>query len=104
MSEIESTVRAPVLGYVGLGVMGGAMCRDVALKHPGDVWAFDLDARAFAALEHTKAQRAKDLAQLAAEADMVLLSLPGGRQVERVCLGEGGLTAGARKPAIIIDL
>lgn len=104
MSEIKNTGKAPVIGFVGLGVMGGAMCRNVALKHPGDVWAFDLDASAFAILEDTKAQRAADLAQIAAEADIVLLSLPGGPQVERVCLGEGGLSAGARRPAVVVDL
>ncbi len=53
MSEIENTEKAPVLGFVGFGVMGGAMCRNVALKHPGDVWAFDLDANASASLKNT---------------------------------------------------
>ena len=26
----------PVIGFVGLGVMGGAMCRNMAVKHPGE--------------------------------------------------------------------
>lgn len=95
---------SPVIGFVGLGVMGGAMCRNVALKHPGEVLAFDLDAGAFAALDGTKARRATDLAQIAAEADIVFLSLPGGPQVERVCLGPQGLSDGERRPAVIVDL
>lgn len=104
MSEIKRTGKAPVIGFVGLGVMGGAMCRNVALKHPADVWAFDLDAGAFVILEDTKAQRAADLAKIAAEADIVFLSLPGGPQVERVCFGPGGLTEGTHRPAVIVDL
>ena len=31
----------PVIGFVGLGVMGGPMCRNMALKNSGDVLAFD---------------------------------------------------------------
>ena len=84
-----------VIGFVGLGVMGGPMCRNVAQKHPGAVVAFDMNPDAFQALEGTKAQRAATLAEVAAQADIVFLSLPGGPQVEKVCLGAQGLT-GAR--------
>ncbi|HEY4068242.1 MAG TPA: NAD(P)-binding domain-containing protein, partial [Burkholderiaceae bacterium] len=99
-----TTTAVPVLGFVGLGVMGGPMCRNVALKHAGEVIAFDMNATAFEALEGTQARRAATLAELAAQADIVFLSLPGGPQVERVCLGENGLSAGARRPTVIVDL
>lgn len=98
----EKTV--PVIGFVGLGVMGGAMCRNMAVKHPGDVIAVDTNAAAFAAVEGTKARRVATLAELAAQADIVFLSLPGGPQVEQVCLGAEGLSAGARRPSVIVDL
>ena len=100
--------KAPVIGFVGLGVMGGPMCRNMALKHGGEVIAFDASAAAFAALDGTKAQRAASLDEVAARADVVFLSLPGGPQVEAVSLGDDrgnpGLTGGVRKPAIIVDL
>lgn len=103
-----SSNKEPVIGFVGLGVMGGPMCRNVALKHQGEVIAFDVFESAFSALEGTKAQRAKDLAELAEKADIVFLSLPGGPQVEKVCLGEPevsqGLASGTNKPAVIVDL
>ncbi|WP_353234014.1 NAD(P)-dependent oxidoreductase [Diaphorobacter ruginosibacter] len=95
---------APVIGFVGLGVMGGPMCRNVALKHAGPVLAFDSNDAAFDAVKETKARRVASLAELAAEADIVLLSLPGGPAVEAVCLGAGGLAGGARKPEVIVDL
>jgi 3-hydroxyisobutyrate dehydrogenase-like beta-hydroxyacid dehydrogenase len=94
----------PVIGFVGLGVMGGPMCRNIAVKHAGDVIAFDTNPQAFQALEGTKARRAATLAELAAQADVIFLSLPGGPQVEQVCLGPQGLTSGARKPSVIVDL
>ncbi|KAB2856608.1 MAG: NAD(P)-dependent oxidoreductase, partial [Bauldia sp.] len=45
------------IGFVGLGVMGGPMCRNVALKHPGRVVAFDLSSAALDALADTRAER-----------------------------------------------
>jgi 3-hydroxyisobutyrate dehydrogenase-like beta-hydroxyacid dehydrogenase len=94
----------PMIGFVGLGVMGGAMCRNVALKHNAEVIAFDVTSAAFAALEGTKARRAKSLAEVAEAAAIVMLSLPGGPQVEQVCLGAQGLASGSRAPSVIIDL
>jgi 3-hydroxyisobutyrate dehydrogenase-like beta-hydroxyacid dehydrogenase len=94
----------PVIGFVGLGVMGGAMCRNIALKHGADVIAFDMNAAAFAALEGTKARRAQMLGEVADQADIVFLSLPGGSQVEQVCLGPEGLAAVSRPPTVIVDL
>jgi pyrroline-5-carboxylate reductase len=87
----------PVIGFVGLGVMGGPMCRNVALKHGGDVIAFDMNGAAFASLDGTKARRAATLQEVAELADVVFLSLPGGRQVEQVCLGADGLASGSRR-------
>jgi len=94
----------PVIGFVGLGVMGGPMCRNMAIKHEGAVVAFDSNPAAFASLDGTTARRAQSLADVAALADVVFLSLPGGPQVEHVCLGPHGLTRGARTPSVIVDL
>jgi 3-hydroxyisobutyrate dehydrogenase-like beta-hydroxyacid dehydrogenase len=94
----------PVIGFVGLGVMGGPMCRNMALKHGGDILAFDTNASAFQILEGTKASRISSLGELAARADIVFLSLPGGPAVEQVCLGAESLTGSAKKPRIIVDL
>jgi 3-hydroxyisobutyrate dehydrogenase-like beta-hydroxyacid dehydrogenase len=94
----------PVIGFVGLGVMGGAMCRNVALKHPGKVIAFDAFETAFESISDTRVERAGSLAELGAAADIVFLSLPGGPQVEAVCLGNGGIAAGHHRPSTIVDL
>ncbi|NYT59982.1 NAD(P)-dependent oxidoreductase [Alcaligenaceae bacterium] len=96
--------KSVVIGFIGLGVMGGAMCRNMALKHDGDVVAYDMNSEAFGILEDTKARRLETVAEVAAVADYVFLSLPGGPQVEQVCLGSGGLTAADRRPATIVDL
>ncbi len=98
-----SETKVPVIGFVGLGVMGGPMCRNVALKHGGEVIAYDLSDSAFAALDGTKARRATTLADVA-QANIVFLSLPGSLQVEQVCLGPEGLAAQRATPSVIVDL
>ena len=92
----------PTIGFVGLGVMGGPMCRNVATKHPGDVLAFDLSADAVAALADTEAEAMPSVEALAARADIVLLSLPGGPQVEAVALGP--VKANAKPGSTVVDL
>lgn len=92
------------IGFIGLGVMGGAMCRNLATKHAGPVLAFDLSATARDALADTPVRLVGDIAEIWNEADIVLLSLPGGKQVEAVCLGADGLTGASRKPCIVVDL
>lgn len=99
-----STTQVPVIGFVGLGVMGGPMCRNVALKHDGEVIAFDVSASAFAALDGTRAGRAGSLREVGERADIVFLSLPGGPQVEEVCVGPAGLASVSSPPSIIVDL
>jgi 3-hydroxyisobutyrate dehydrogenase-like beta-hydroxyacid dehydrogenase len=94
----------PVIGFVGLGNIGGPMSRNMAAKHPGEVLVFDARPEALSAVDGTKARRVGSLAELAVEADTVFLSLPGSPQVESVCLGEHGLAAGERRPSTIVDL
>ncbi|GGO53588.1 3-hydroxyisobutyrate dehydrogenase [Roseovarius pacificus] len=89
------------IGFIGLGVMGGPMCRNIAVKHPGRVLCFDLSEDAVAALSDTKAERMDSVEALAKEADIICLSLPGGPQVQKVA-GMIGPVAGAGK--ILVDL
>lgn len=94
----------PALGFVGLGVMGGPMCRNVVLKHPAPVFVYDISAAALGDLRDAGAKPVRSPAEVAAAADIVFLSLPGGRQVQDVCSGTDGLAAAARPGSIIVDL
>jgi 3-hydroxyisobutyrate dehydrogenase-like beta-hydroxyacid dehydrogenase len=94
----------PTLGFIGLGVMGGPMCRNVVAKHKAPVWAFDMSESALDEVVAAGARRASSVAEVAAHTDVVFLSLPGGKQVEAVCLGEGGLASSAKTGLTIVDL
>lgn len=94
----------PSIGFIGLGVMGGPMCRNVAVKHVGPVTAFDLSADALAELSDTKAVAAASVAEVAGRSDVIFLSLPGDKQVEAVCTGPSGILSVARPGTNVVDL
>lgn len=92
------------VGFIGLGVMGEPMCRNLASKSGHAVVGFD---RADAPLERLAAvgvTRADNLAALAAQCDIILMALPSGAHVEVVTLGPDGLLAHARPGQIVVDL
>jgi 3-hydroxyisobutyrate dehydrogenase-like beta-hydroxyacid dehydrogenase len=95
---------APIIGFIGLGVMGGPMCRNVAAKHAAKVYAFDMSADALAEAEAGGAIAAASVIDVAKRSDVVFLSLPGGAQVREVCLGEGGLAAAGAAGMTVVDL
>ena len=89
------------IGFVGLGVMGGPMCRNMAAKHPGAVLAFDLSEDALKAVEEAGARRVPSVEELAVQADVIFLSLPGGPQVAAV---SASIAAAKGRCSVLVDL
>ena len=79
------------IGFIGTGVMGEPMCRNLVRKHDGPVTAYDLDTAPLERLAADGAAVAPSIAALAETAELIFLSLPSGREVRAVCLGDGGL-------------
>jgi 3-hydroxyisobutyrate dehydrogenase-like beta-hydroxyacid dehydrogenase len=96
--------KAPTLGFIGLGVMGGPMCRNVTTKHPAPVHAYDMSAAALADVTEAGALAAASVADVARAADIVFLSLPGGSYVQEVCLGKEGLASAGKPGMVVVDL
>ncbi|WP_198958979.1 NAD(P)-dependent oxidoreductase [Candidimonas nitroreducens] len=92
------------IGFVGLGVMGEPICRNLARKSGLPVTAFDLDPHPLERLGQYGVQSAADIAAAATDADVVFLSLPSGAVVEQICRGPGGLLAAGRQGLVIVDL
>ncbi len=91
-----------VLGFVGLGRMGGPMSeRLIDAGH--SLVAFDKNAAALEAAAARGARVATSPADVADQADIVLLSLPMPAIVEQVSLGADGVRAGSRAK-VLIDL
>jgi len=97
--------RTAVLGFVGLGVMGEAMCRNLARKSGATVVAFDERPAPLAALAADGVQAAASVAEVARRAEIVFLCLPGEPQVRAVCLGAGeGLAALVEPGQTVVDM
>jgi 3-hydroxyisobutyrate dehydrogenase-like beta-hydroxyacid dehydrogenase len=96
--------QAPTIGFIGLGVMGGPMCRNIVKKHSTPVHAFDVNSAALRDLTEAGARAARSIAEVAAASDIVFLSLPGGKQVEQVCFSEDGIASTGRRGLIVVDL
>jgi 3-hydroxyisobutyrate dehydrogenase-like beta-hydroxyacid dehydrogenase len=95
---------ATTLGFIGLGVMGEPMCRNLARKSGAAVVAFDQRAEPVAALAGDGVAAAASAADVAARAEIVFLCLPGEPQVRAVCLGPDGLAARARPGQTVVDM
>lgn len=103
MGQSVTQDASPKLGFIGLGVMGLPMCRNMANKYSGKLLAFDLDPAALGKLADTPAIPVESVAALAQEADVVFLSLPGDGQVKSVC-EQGGILKLARRGTTVVDL
>jgi len=93
-----------MLGFIGLGVMGAPICRNLAAKSGQEVRAFDSDLEALAQLDETGVSPAESIRDVAEHADIVFLSLPGGPQVNAVCLGAGSLLTYLKPGGLVVDL
>ncbi len=93
----------PTLGFVGLGVMGEPMCRNLTKKSGKSVLAFDLRPEPLQRLSADGVESASSLADLAARADIVFMSLPGEPQVRAVTQGEDGLIAQMKAGQTLVD-
>lgn len=92
------------IGFIGLGVMGEAMCRNLARKGPWKVIAFDQRQEPLERLKADNVGVASSLRGLAQAADIVITCLPGGREVEIVTQGAEGLVALMRPGQTLIDM
>jgi 3-hydroxyisobutyrate dehydrogenase-like beta-hydroxyacid dehydrogenase len=91
------------IGMVGVGAMGAAMWR--RLRDLGvTATVYDVRADAVAALAAEGAPSADGPGDVAADADVVLVSVPRSEHVIAAVSGPGGVTTRARPGLLVIDL
>src|SRR5215468_8806399 len=92
------------VGFIGVGNMGGPMCRNIVKRSNHQVTVFDLNPAAVKTCTDLGAGAAKSVAEVTKGADVVMTSLPMPKDVEAVALGEGGILASISKGQTFIDL
>lgn len=92
----------PVIGFIGLGLMGGNMV-ECLQKNGFAPIVMDLNKEAVAAVVARGATEAKSAAELASACDIVMLCLTTSAVVEKLMYAEDGILAGIKKGAVVVD-
>jgi 3-hydroxyisobutyrate dehydrogenase len=91
------------IGFIGLGVMGEPICRNLVNKSGARVLAFDLSPAPLARLRDDGAVVASSVADVVGNSDIVFLCLPSAKHVRAVFEGDGVLK-NIRKGQVVVDL
>jgi len=92
----------PRIGYVGVGLMGLPMVKRLVSQGYA-VTAFDIVAKQLEAARAAGATAAVSVADVAREADLVLLNLPTTDAVEVAVFGADGAASAIAPPQLIVD-
>lgn len=91
------------VGFIGLGVMGEPICRNLAVKSGLPVLGCDTDSAPLLRLAPHGVTAATS-AQIMQQCEVVFLSLPSGEIVAQLSRAADGLLANARAGQLIVDL
>ncbi len=91
------------IGFIGLGVMGEPICRNLVKKSGARVLAFDLSPEPLARMEAEGAEVASSVADVVGKSQLVFLCLPSAKHVRGVFEGDGVLK-NIRKDQVVVDL
>ncbi|GAA60827.1 NAD(P)-dependent oxidoreductase [Pseudoalteromonas sp. NZS127_1] len=92
----------PVIGFIGLGLMGGNMAEN--LQNKGyELIVMDLSKDAVAACVARGAKTASTAKELAEGSDIVMFCLTTSAVVEKIIYAEDGILAGIKEGAVLVD-
>jgi 3-hydroxyisobutyrate dehydrogenase len=91
------------IGFIGLGVMGEPICRNLVRNSGARVIAFDLSPEPLARLKAEGADAASSVADVIAGSEILFLCLPSAKHVRAVFEGDG-ILKNIRQGQIVIDL
>jgi 3-hydroxyisobutyrate dehydrogenase len=91
------------IGFIGLGVMGEPICRNLVKKSGARVAAFDLATEPLQRLRGDGADIAASVADIVTDSEIVFLCLPSAKQVRAAFEGDG-IGGNVRRGQIIVDL
>jgi len=91
------------LGFIGLGVMGSRMAKNL-LKAGYPLTVYDKVLEKIQGLVLLGAKGASSPKEVSENSDIVMLSLPGPAEVEEVILGKDGVLEGLKEGGIVVDL
>lgn len=92
------------IGFIGLGIMGKPMAKNIIKAGYTDLLVYNRSAAAAEELVKCGAKRAMSLQEIGAQCDTILTMLPNSPEVKNVMLGEQGVCKAIKSEAVYIDM
>ncbi len=92
------------IGFIGLGVMGEPVCRNLTTKSGRRVKVYDLDPAPVDRLTRLGAEAGGSMRDVVEGSDIVFLCLPSGEAVQKLAEAPDGLLAAIRRGQVVVDL
>lgn len=91
------------IGFIGLGIMGKPMAKNI-MKAGYELVVNTHNPKTIQEFVDLGAEGAKNGAEVATKADVIITMLPNSPQVRELCLGEGGILETATDKTVVIDM
>lgn len=91
------------IGFIGLGIMGKPMAKNI-MKAGYELVVNTHNPKTIEDFVALGAEGAKNGAEVAEKADVIITMLPNSPQVRDVCLGKGGILETATDKTVVIDM
>lgn len=91
------------VGFIGLGIMGKPMVRNI-LKGGYEVVVYDIEQSAVEKMVESGAEAAESSREAAEKCRVIITMLPNSPDVKKAVMGESGVLEGAQKDSILIDM
>jgi 3-hydroxyisobutyrate dehydrogenase len=91
------------IGFIGLGVMGEPICRNLVKKSGKRVLAFDLSPEPLARISSDGGEIAASVGNVIRQSDLLFLCLPSAKHVRAVFEGDG-ILQNIRAGQVVVDL
>ena len=91
------------IGFVGLGIMGKPMAKNL-LKAGYELVVYDIVAAPVEEVVGAGAKKGASPKDVAAQGDIIITMLPNSPHVKEAVLGKNGVIEGARKGSIVVDM
>ena len=91
------------IGFIGLGIMGKPMARNL-LKAGYSLVVYDINEEAVEEVVKDGAARGKSSCDVASKSDVVITMLPNSPDVKEVIIGDKGVIYGVKPGSVVIDM
>ena len=100
---MQKDININKIGFVGLGVMGMPMFKNVAKSEEFSLQGFDNDKSKLGTLQKMNMKQALNIEEIYKANDLIITCLPGGKQVEELYYKENAMSF-IKENQIIIDM